>query len=184
MKAGARATRGRRCGLSMLEVLLSMTVFATVAGGASFALTKAVALGRTNREATIALQAAQGALEEMRGTPFDEVFVRFNANPGDDLPGTNPGAAFAVPALHLRPGDPDGLAGLIEFPGNGNVLREFTQDRGLGMPRDLNDDGDAFDVIDGTAASLYSMVPVRVRVEWESVGGPREVELVALLTFD
>ncbi len=173
---------GRR-GLTMLEVLLSMAVFATVAGGASFALTRAVALGRTNRETAIALQAAESVLEEMRGVPFDEVFVRFNTTTGDEpsvgpkLPG-----AFAVPALRVRANDPDGLAGLVQFPGNGAQLVESWQDPGLGMPRDLNDDSDTFDVL--THPAPYSVLPVRVRVEWDSVGGPRDVELVAVLTYD
>ncbi len=164
----------------MLEVLLSMTVFATVAGGASFALTKAVALGRTNRETTIALQAAEGVLEEMRATPFDEVFARFNRSTADGF--AWPGDTFAVPALTLRPNDPDGLAGRIEFPGNGLLIQESSQDAGLGMPRDLNGDLDAQDNLDHNTG--YALLPVRVRVEWQSVDGPRDIELVANLTFD
>jgi hypothetical protein len=57
-------------------------------------------------------------------------------------------------------------------------LCEYVTDMGLGMPRDLNGDG----AVDTADHSLdYVILPVRVRVTWQGVGGARTVETSTVL---
>jgi hypothetical protein len=57
-------------------------------------------------------------------------------------------------------------------------LREDVVDAALGMPRDLSGDG----VVDGlNHAGDYSILPVRVRVEWSGARGDETFELETIL---
>lgn len=80
------------------------------------------ALERVTRERGVAREAAQAKLEELRATAFDQVFIRYDAQPGNDpdpLTGPSPGAHFDVEGLRPRPDDPDGRVGEILFPVTG-----------------------------------------------------------------
>ena len=117
--------------------------------------------------------------------PFREVFACYNADPGDDLGLTIAarGPNFTVVGLDVQTGDPDGFCGRVLFPsvapGGAEELREDFVDAGLNMPRDLNGDGmvDALDHGDD-----YVLLPVRVRVEWRGISGPRQIELETMLS--
>jgi prepilin-type N-terminal cleavage/methylation domain-containing protein len=175
----ARARRGRR-GFTLLELMISTTVFLLVAGAVVTAVVVSNALNTTNRETALASRAAQSALEEMKAVTFSEVFARYNDTAGDDPgAGSSPGSAFVVEGLDLQDGDADGFVGTIEFPGTGKELIEDVDERDLGMPRDLNGDGgtDAAD-----HAGDYRILPVRVTVEWSGKNGERALELVTVLT--
>jgi len=137
-------------------------------------------LNRTNREMSLAAEAAQATIEGLKNTTFAQVFATFNANPADDPggAGTAPGSGFAVQGLNIRPGDADGLVGQIMFPTTGNQLREDGVDNALGMPRDLDLDL----AIDAADHSLdYGILPVRVRVQWTGAGGNRQIDIVTVL---
>jgi hypothetical protein len=152
------------------------------AGAAISSLVSAMTLGRTNRETSLAMDAAQNAVERLQGeSVFSEVFVRFNATTADDPPvGPSPGWNFAVPGLNIQPGDPDGFAGQILFPGDGVMLLEGPADPELGLPRDLNGDGlPAPDGIDHAAD--YNVLPVRIRVDWTGASGNRRIEILTVL---
>lgn len=157
-----------RAGLSLLEILLAMSIFLIVAGGATYALHEALLLSRANQERGLALGAARSVLEEMKATAFDAIFSTYTAAP-----------AFDVPRLDPVAGDPDGRVGRISFPGNGATLREDLADRELGMPRDLNGDGQR-DALDHSLS--YNVLPVRVRVEWRGARGDQAVEIVSILS--
>jgi prepilin-type N-terminal cleavage/methylation domain-containing protein len=173
-----RVARSRRRGLSLVEILFASSIFAVAAGATTYTLIKTTFLSRSTRETSRALEAAEGILETLKSEEFDKVFARFNATNADDS-GTSPGSDFAVPELDARAADADGLAGRILFPGDGVTLQETVVDRGLGMPRDLNGDGDALD-----AGTTYTVLPVRVRVEWRGSTGDRFIELCTTLTND
>lgn len=66
----------------------------------------------------------------------------------------------------------------VEFPGGGTTLREDTVDPLLGMPRDLNGDGDTLD----DAATDYVILPVRVTLTWNGLSGPMTYEISTYLT--
>lgn len=166
--------------MSILAVALMM--FSTTVGSIT-------QQGTVNHENLIAADGARSFLETLRNEDFREVFQRYNDDPSDDppAPAVSPGSRFAIEGLD--PGDaPDGLAGQILFPTlniAGNplgppdlTLREDLTDPAFGTPRDLNGDS----IIDGADHTLdYLVLPVVVRVRWESKSGPRELELTAML---
>jgi len=161
--------------------MISSTVFLLVAGAVVTALVVSSALNMTNRETALASRAAQSIIEELKGTAFDEVFVRYNTTAADDPAlGTSPGDGFAVEGLDLQADDADGFVGSIEFPGTGATLREDGEDVELGMPRDLNGDGPPLDVDDH--ADDYRILPVRIVIRWSGQNGDRTFELVTVLT--
>ncbi len=175
----AGSSRGR-AGFSMLELMVSLSVFVLVAGAVVTTLTASTALNSTNRETILATHAAESALETLKGTAFDQVFARYNATAADDPvgPDPSPGAVFAVNGLSVQKDDGDGFAGEILFPGDGIQLLENVDDLELGMPRDLN--GDGIDAADH--AGNYRILPVRVVVQWRGRTGERRIELVTVLS--
>ncbi len=157
---------------------MALIVFTVGSGGVALCHFGAQRLSQANRETDQAVGAALSAVDQVRSVPFAEAFVRFNATTGDDLAGSCPGNAFEVPGLEAVPGDADGLAGEILFPGNGIALLENGADPQLGMPRDLSGD-EATDAADHKAD--YVVLPMLVRVEWQGASGPRRVEIVTTL---
>ncbi len=180
--AGSRpASPNAKRGTGMLELVFAIAVVLIGLLGYSRALVESAELEDLNRETALATEAARRMVEGLYGTPFGEVYARFNADPGDDglASGPAPGNLFAVAGLGLRAGDADGNQGEIIFPtqpdGAGSIeLREDLQEPALGMPLDLNLDG----VVDGNDHSLdYRVLPVLVRIEWESGARQREFEV-------
>lgn len=175
-----RLRRGR-AGFSLIELLVATTVLVLGMLGAIGTLTTVNGLGESNRESILASQAARSMIESLQAEAFEDVFERFNADPGDDPGGaaTAPGPGFDVPGLTPQAGDADGLAGSVLFPVSaGNVLREDLVDARFGMPRDLNGD----DVVDGEDHTFDRIVlPVRVRIEWTGRSGDRFVEFTNIL---
>ena len=169
---------GRRGGFSLLEILLTVSVFGIAMAGLTVSQLTAIALSRSNRETSAALDAAQSVLEALQDEErFDLIYARWNARTDDD-PAGSPGNAFDVRGLEPLASDPDGRVGEVIFPGDGNVLREDLPDRRLGMPRDLNGD-DEPDAVDH--AGDYRILPVLVRVRWRGPRSPHMVELVGTL---
>ena len=87
-----------------------------------------------------------------------------------------------VTAVAARDNDPDGIIGEVVFPTemNGGVLelREDVVDASMGMPRDLNLDG-VIDALDHS--NDYRILPVVIRVDWESGTRDREFEVRTIL---
>jgi len=134
----------------------------------------------TKRESAIAAEAGRRMLEVMRAGIHSQTFARYNAVPEDDPggPGTAPGKDFAVVGLTPVPDDPDGFVGEIVFPSPGPRLREDVEIPELSMPCDLDVDG----LVDSADhAGDYEILPVVVRLRWQSRSGPRELELYTLL---
>lgn len=183
-----RAEAGRRpqgrAGMTLLEIAVGIAVLVT--GIMGFAQTMVVVQrgqGRT-REVGRATQAARQMLERVQAEAFAEAFRTFNGDPADDPggAGTAAGKDFAVPGLSARLDDADGLAGEVIFPtpaGQPGALMENVVDTRLGMPRDLN--GDSAISTTTNYASTYTILPVRVRVQWVGPSGPGEVELRTML---
>lgn len=176
-----RSRRGRRGarGFTLLELSITIAVLVIGIGAVVSTMVASAAVGHTNREEQTALEAGRSAIETLKGGDFEQVFALYNQDPADDpLPGTAPGAGFAVALLDPQRADADGLEGQLFFPGDGIELREDFVDADLGMPRDLNLDG----IIDGLDhADDYLVLPVRVRVQWTGENGNREIELVTTL---
>lgn len=177
---GADARRKRR-GMTLLEVTIAIVVLVAGAGAAAYALVSVAVDARAAKERQIALAAAENVVEALQGTEFAEVFARYNATAADDPAGLSPGRSFAVDELTARPGDADGQAGEVAFPGNGVELREDVDDPELGMPRDL---GGAAGVDAADHALDYRVLPAVVRVRWRGVRGNAEVAVALTLSND
>jgi len=177
-----RTTRRRhhsRAGVSLIELLLTATVFTIGIGAVASSMVASRSLGNTVRETNRALEVGQSAVESVKGEVFEEAFVRFNATAADDPAlGDSPGNFFAARGLNLQVGDADGFVGEILFPGDGVQLREDFVDPELGMPRDLNGDG-VVDAVDHSGD--YNVLPIRVRLQWTGETGARSLDFVTLL---
>ncbi len=172
--------RAGRAGFTLLELILAVTALAVALTGISALLASSMALRASNEDSDASLEAVTSRIDAIKATPFSEAFARFNATVADDpIVGLSPGAGFAVRGLEPVPGDPDGLVGEVLFPGDGVALREDFQDRELGMPRDLNEDGP----IDNLDHALdYHVLPLRVRLVWQGPDGVRRLELITTLS--
>lgn len=180
------AHRRKAGGFTLAEVAMASAVLTIAAGGLMSSIVASMALNRVNNETALAQAYARRAIERMQGVDFAQVFATFNANPTDDPAGvgTAPGANFEAFGLEPLPLDVDGRPGEITFPavdiGGVWQLREDVNDPALGMPRDLNGDGLPPDALDHAAD--YRVLPVRVRVQWRGVTGPRTVTIETILT--
>ena len=174
--------KNRRCGISLLELLIALSAFGITMAALSITQVSTITLSRSNQDESVATDAALSTLETMRDEDnFREIFARWNGTTDDDpdlATGPSPGNAFDVPGLEPVRNDPDGRVGEIVFPGDGVQLLENGFDRKLGMPRDLDlgsVDGE-FDALDHK--DDYRILPVLVRVRWQ---GPRGVQLVEVV---
>ena len=176
--------RSGRSGLTLVEITIGCVVLVTGVLGFAQAMISLEKAQQHTRDVGRATQAARQVLEAIQAQSFAEAFRAYNGTPADDPggPGTAPGKNFSVPGLTPRANDPDGFVGEVIFPtppGQPGVLRENTVDPKLGMPRDLNGDGLINNLAD--YSTTYTILPVRVRVQWTGAGGPGAVELRTLL---
>ncbi len=170
-----RARRGAR-GLTLVELSVAIAVLTVCVYMLSQTVLATIAQAPAKRERAEAMEAVRSVIERMRNEDFADVFALYNADPSDDPggPATAPGNLFAVPGFDLQPGDPDGFVGEIVLPADGPVLREDADVPELGLPRDLSGDG-AVDEFDH--ALDHIVLPVLVRMEWQSRLGPRRIEV-------
>jgi len=176
-------------GFTMIELMLVMTVLLVAFGALSQSLVQSMALTEVNRESALAQGAMREMIEVMNGSDsetedFALIFSRYNSDPTDDPPGvSSPGSNFAVAGLTPIDGDPDGFVGEIIFPtlvtGAGLELREDITLPELGMPRDL--DGDGQWLMANNVESDYRLLPVLIRVEWQGRSGGRSAEIRTFL---
>ena len=156
-----------------------LVVLTVAVGMLSSTMVSTARLRPIQRETALASEAARAQLETMRARPFDELFALYNADPADDPggAGTAPGAAFAVPALDPQTGDEDGLVGVVRMPAAAAPLREDAADASLGLPRDLDADGE----LDGADhAGDYEILPVEIRLEWKGAAGPQDLVIYTM----
>ncbi len=184
---------GRRDrGLSLVELMIALVVVAFALLALFTLVTSSSQVQQETREKTLAYSAARKMIEEMRAATFAEIYARYNSvddnlpavagQPNDTgAPGPSnlrePGPTFTVEGLNPVPG----LAvGRILFAESGGGLSELG-DASKGIPaKDLNRDGDAVD----TGLTTYKILPVRVEVTWEGVGGKKTTIAVDTLITD
>ena len=160
-------------GFTLLEVSISIVLLVIGIAGISRLTVSVTRAGNMQRETERATEGARAAIERIKAEAFSQAFRSYNATGADDPGGLNtaPGANFAVPGLRPAPDDPDGMCGEIIFPtppGQPGTLREDVVDPALGMPQDL----DGHNGVDTANHSLdYKLLPVRVRVRWQSSDG-------------
>lgn len=175
-----------RGGFALVEVAVAATILAIAVGGLVGTVIYTMRLARVSEERTTAQQAAVAMGDFFYSVDFANIYASFNDDPADDPGGAGaaPGSGFAVPGLNVQVGDADGFVGRVIFPtvtevgGTTQWLREDFEDDDLGMPRDLNADGD-IDDLDHSAD--YSVLPVTVRIQWTGGGGDQTRDFHLLL---
>ena len=149
---------GSRSGFTLLEVTVSMAVVSVAFLALARGIERSARVRATEREVTVALQVAEHVMAEVEGTPFDQLWRRYNDDPADDPAegGQAPGSTRSVEGLSVAGESLTISTGLLEagtvtvrlpVVGDGIAaeLTELCQDEPLGCPRDLNGDG----VVDG-----------------------------------
>ncbi len=161
-----------------------MGVLGIAVTGIASVITTSITLVTLNREISVAMEAGRRFAEQMPASvPFENIFAAYNYDPSDDPVGcTCPGSVFSVQGLELGGGQGGLAVGEVFFPADPldpTSLREDSADPELGLPRDLDGDGQ----VDGVDHSGdYRLLPVSIRMSWIGVTGPRVVEYRTLLT--
>lgn len=171
--------------MTLLELTIVTSILVVGFLALSQTIVTSMQVTRVNRETALATDGLRGTIEELQGYgDFAGIFNQYNDDPLDDLAGVPaPGGAFDVPGLQAAPDDPDGRVGEIVFPATDSLtgleLYELLDAPELGMPRDLNGDGDldTFNVEDS-----YVLLPVLVRLRWSGHSGVREMEVRTFLS--
>lgn len=154
--------RRSEAGFTFIEIAISSTVLSVallaVWSTVVYCSRSNVAADQKRR----AIDAAEARIEFLKAQDFDTLLEDFGPSGADE---------FAVPSL-------DSAAAA-----EGRILlysdeTNPTGETGLGLPRDLNGDGDA---LDEDVSADYRLLPVRVRIAWDGVLGPQEVEVRTLL---
>ena len=156
----------------MLEVCLALTVLVVAMAALGASNMRMNSLRRSNRDRTVAQNAVQTISEEIQaiaraGAADTGGFAQHVASAlttGGQL-----GSTFDVPELTPRSGEAH--AGTIRL-----ITDETANDAALklelGLPRDLNGDGDASDSdVSGSARLL----PVVVTLRWHSQAGDQQI---------
>jgi len=152
-----RDIREAERGLSLIEVLLSAVLLIVASGAMVAGQVLAGAVDRDGNYRHAAIEAVLSTADEIRATPIDSVNALFGPESDDE-------GMFSIPALE-NDGSGD-IAGRVIV-----VTDERTTDAeigmALGMPRDLDGDGDA----KNTDVSLTALVlPVIVEARWGPPG--------------
>lgn len=170
----------RRQGFTLIEACVALAVLSIAMVMLGSTIASSSLMRAEKREASIAAHAARSTLENLRSENFSSLWMFHNASPDDDPGGigTAPGPHFQVAGLVVDPLDVDGFVGEIVLPNTAGVLREDGQNADLGMPRDLN--GDTLIDAESRAAD-YRILPVLVRLRWQSSLGPRQLEMYSML---
>jgi prepilin-type N-terminal cleavage/methylation domain-containing protein len=183
------STRARVRGMSLVEIMIAMIIVA-IALLALLSLTQSSnRVQDESRERTIAYNAARKMIEEMRSDAVETLYRRYNSNNTDNGLLVCPGAAFEVADLPRGPGG--ALQGTIIFPeaNSGLATARLTENPSdanlateLGMPKDLNRDGDTTDAnLLGDSLFPYDILPVKVEVKWVVPGG--KINMVQVCTY-
>lgn len=165
--ARSRLPASPRHGMTVIELLVTMTILAVALQMTAAALINTGRVEPQQRETSLAMDAARSMSELLRSSDPVHMFALYNDDPADDPggAGTGFGANFAVPGLVALEDDVDGFVGRVEFPSIAGELREDFEDRDLGMPRDLDLDGEIDDL---DHAADFHVLPYRLVVEWRS----------------
>jgi len=149
----------------MLEVLIAVAVAAIALMGTLTAIASIMRLTDSNHEQSLALNIARQKLAELQIAPFQSAFALFG--PG------SPANSSSVAQL-------DSGTVKFVFPVNeSGKLDETVIDEQMGMPSDLNGNGNA---TDRDVSTTYNLLPVRIQLTWKSPNGPREMSLNTVLT--
>lgn len=171
-----RGGRSRSAGFALIEIVVAFSALLVVLLGFSRMLLSSRMASATSHEGTLAKEAARSMVEQLMALDAASAYARYNASSADDPGGgvASPGPNFEVRGLSAVEGDGDGLPGRIVFPETGaGVLSESVSLPQYGWPIAMNGDGDTDDA---DVSGDFTLLPVVVRVEYRTGGGPGLIE--------
>jgi type II secretory pathway pseudopilin PulG len=112
-----------------------------------------------------AMNAAQAMIEELKSQPFATLVADYG-------PSGKVGNRFPVPTVDDDIAMAEGQ--IVFYTDETDVVTDPT----IGLPMDLNGDGDS---VDTDVAAGYQLLPVKVTVVWEGVLGRQRVDLRTIL---
>ena len=170
-----------RGGFGLVDICVALFVLSASLGVLVSAVFSGIRLARSDEETAVASQALRSALARIGSLPPREAFAILNAEKADDIAGQTSAAYLALEESLL--GDSSGQAVTIQvvFPVQDDlpgVLREDLELPALGMPRDLDGDGE-IDSADHSGDVV--LLPVLLRLEWEGAAGLQSLQLATIL---
>jgi len=176
MHTSHHRARSRAAGFALIEIVVAFSALLVVLLGFSRMLLSSRMASATSHEATLAKEAARSLVEQLMALDAASAYARYNASTADDPGGgvSAPGANFEVRGLSALDSDADGMPGRILFPESGaGVLSESVSLPQYGWPLAMNGDGDTDDA---DVSADFTLLPVVVRVEYRTAGGPGLIE--------
>lgn len=167
-------------GVTLLETTAAIAILVIIAFAMMACFSRAAGsdvASAENIKARAAVTRVMDGIRNYASSSFETTYACFNSEPSDDPDGygTAPGNSYVIDGLYTANG-PAHVR--IEFPEENGHLRENIDAPELGMPKDLDGDGEiGTDSVDGT----YKILPVRVVVQWESINGTREYSVVTFV---
>jgi type II secretory pathway pseudopilin PulG len=162
----AKSRKAAEAGFTVLEAAIALTVLAVALLSLWGTLLYCSRSNGVVEQKMHALNAAQAKIEEMKAHTFETLIAEYG-------PGGTTGDQFAVPSLD---DDEEMARGQIVF----YVSEVDTPDENaVGLPLDLNGDGDAEDE---DVSGEFDLLPVRVSVSWTGALGPQRLDVRAILT--
>lgn len=168
--------------MTLLEVMVAVLVLSVAVYILTSTVMASVHHSIAKGQRTLAVQGAMNAIERIRALPQQDVFAEYNTVTTDDPygAGTGRGRYFDVEGL-------DGVrnaqgevqpVGQILLPGRGAMLIESMNQPEFGLPRDL--DGN-MSIDSEDCCDSYIVLPIIVRMEWQSRTGTRSFEMATML---
>lgn len=157
--------RRREDGFTVLEAAVAMAMLAVALLSLWGTLVYCSRSNVAAEQKKKAMNAAQAKIEELKSQPFATLVSDYG-------PSGKIGDRFAVPTVD---DDSANAEGQITFYTDET---DVTTDPTIGLPMDLNGDGDALDT---DVAAGYQLLPVKVTVHWNGVLGEQRVDLRTIL---
>lgn len=164
-----------RAGFTLLEVMLACVLMSIAVLALMALIPTTTQLTETTEESNLAMQASHQLSEAIRqyaDKDFSYVWKAYNSDPSDDPngAGTAPGNTFSIPGLTATSESVGGKVGSIIFFTDETL--NTAESNKVGLPnKDLNGDGDDFDVDVVTVAPTYALLPYEIAVDWKDHAG-------------
>lgn len=171
-------------GLTLVETVIALAILSVGLMGIMSAFSSISNLADANHEQLLALNIARQKKAEVETTTFGSIFAQYHPDAND-----NPSSFNILDTDVSKDKNGVGLQnakGYVIFPStNGRLDETTTKYPELGMPMDLNGDGNINSTnVPGGAQSdplSYKLLPMRIRITWTSGTVNREVNLVTML---
>jgi prepilin-type N-terminal cleavage/methylation domain-containing protein len=176
-------------GLTIVEVVMAMAIIAIALLALMSSVISSMSLVEVNRQESLAMNAARQKFAEMQSTPLGSCFATFK-NTAFDVPGiatANAGRIYfpmsasgnldetVTTVSNFHASTPPSIQTISDFKlattTSGVPANPLLAYAGRYVPRDMNLDRDANDT---NVNGEYVLLPVKIRIRWESIQGEKD----------